>query len=657
MMHAGRRRPLPAEAAYRGFPADGLRCLMPAMKTAAASRYDADVPDTLDLAERARAAVNGLVGIIDHSRRHQPHQCMQPYRNPPVLSPASGATIFDGGNEMWGKHAEALVEMRHMSGSAQEPGRDDETFLGMVSCIEDDGLLYSYAKKIDGDHLVEAEDFADLVSGARAMLALIAKHQVDGNREWLRHAGRLSDGYTRHAVRRDGYAYYPDGHVGGAISRPRSGWKSLAEPLGTNLADSRDWYECASNVLFTYGGIVQALCRWHRVSGNLPARELAGALSRFMQLPRFWVPEAGPGAVIGSEHAHFEGHIHATARGLWGLLEYADLANDERLKSFVRDGYEYIRGFGIARIGLFGETCTIGDMTALAVRLSDAGVGDFWEDVDQYTRNHLAEVQILDPAPIAAIAAASPAAPVRPWEESDRFVERTLGCLCDDALHPTLSTPGLMMCCTYNGLIGYYHSWEGIVRAHGAMAQVNLLLNRASPWLDVNSHLPYEGKVVLKNKTARTIAVRMPRWVDPTGVGCAVDGRRVEPGLIGRHLVFEGVRPGAEVRLEFPVVESTATYTVGWTGIQVPGWTEVTRLLDQDKPPQPFEYQVSAVPRSVPAPARPVVTIRFRGNDAVDISPRETGPGYPLYRREHLKAGPAPMRKVTRVVPEKVIEI
>jgi hypothetical protein len=59
----------------------------------------------------------------------------------------------------------------------------------------------------------------------------------------------------------------------------------------------------------------------------------------------------------------------------------------------------------------------------------------------------------------------------------------------------------------------------------------------------------------------------------------------------------------------------------------------------------------------VPAPARPVVTIRFRGNDAVDISPRETGPGYPLYRREHLKAGPAPMRKVTRVVPEKVIEI
>jgi hypothetical protein len=361
--------------------------------------------------------------------------------------------------------------------------------------------------------------------------------------------------------------------------------------------------------------------------------------------------------VVGGEHAHFEGHIHATARGLWGLLEYADLANDERVKAFVRDGYEYIRSFGIARIGLFGETCTVGDMTSLAVRLSDAGVGDYWEDVDQYTRNHLAEMQILEAAPIAAIAAASPAAPVRSWEDPDRFVERTLGCLCDDALHPTLSTPGIMMCCTYNGLIGYYHAWEGIVRARGGTAQVNLLLNRASPWLDVESHLPYEGTVVLRNKTARTIAVRVPRWVDPAGVGCAVDGRRAEPGLLGRNLVFEGVRPGVEVRMEFPVLESEATYTVGWTGIQVPGWTEVTRLLDQDKPPQPFEYQVSAAPRSAPAPARPVFKIRFRGNDVIDITPRETGPGYPLYRREHQRSGPAPMRKVTRVVPDNVIEI
>ena len=31
---------------------------------------------------------------------------------------------------------------------------------------------------------------------------------------------------------------------------------------------------------------------------------------------------------------------------------------------------------------------------------------------------------------------------------------------------------------------------------------MNLLLNRASPWIDVDSYLPYEGRVQLKNKTA-----------------------------------------------------------------------------------------------------------------------------------------------------------
>jgi hypothetical protein len=620
-----------------------------------ASRYDAEVPDTLDLAERARLGVNALLGVLDPGRRFQPHQCQRHYRRPPVLSPEPGGYLFDCGNEMWGKHAEALAEMRLMSSSDQEPGLDGDSLRGMVSCIEDDGLFYSYAKKVDGDRLSDGDDFSDLLGGARVLLALVAKHQVDADPAWLRHAARLAEGFKRHAVQRRDYAYYPDGHVGGAVSRPRSGWKSDAEPAGTNLADTRNWYECASNVLFSHGGIVQALCRWHRTSGDRAARELAGRIAQFMLQPRFWVPEAGPGAVVGAEHAHFEGHLHATARGLWGLLEYADLANDERLKAFVRDGYEYLRCFGIARIGLFGETCTVGDMTSLAVRLSDAGVGDYWEDADQYTRNHLAELQVLDPGPIRAIAAASPTAPVRSWEDPDRFVERTMGCLCDDALHPTLSTPGLMHCCTYNGLIGYYHAWEGIVRCHGGAAQVNLLLNRASPWLDVESHLPYEGKVILRNKTARTIAVRVPRWVELAGVACTVDGKKIEPFLLGRYLVFEGMHRGGVVQLEFPMAESTATYTVGWAGIQVPGWTEVTRLLEQNKPVLPTDYQVSEAPKGV-GPL-PVFTIRFRGNDVMDILPRETGSGYPLYRRRHLRAGPAPTRKVTRVVTPGVIDI
>jgi hypothetical protein len=44
--------------------------------------------------------------------------------------------------------------------------------------------------------------------------------------------------------------------------------------------------------------------------------------------------------------------------------------------TYVRNAYDYLRNFGLARIGLFGEGCTTGDMTTIAVRLSELGVGE-----------------------------------------------------------------------------------------------------------------------------------------------------------------------------------------------------------------------------------------------------------------------------------------
>ncbi len=60
-------------------------------------------------------------------------------------------------------------------------------------------------------------------------------------------------------------------------------------------------------------------------------------------------------ALVAGERAHFQGHFHSHTAMLLGLFEYADAANDAGLKTFVRDGYEYARNFGVARIGWFPE--------------------------------------------------------------------------------------------------------------------------------------------------------------------------------------------------------------------------------------------------------------------------------------------------------------
>lgn len=58
---------------------------------------------------------------------------------------------------------------------------------------------------------------------------------------------------------------------------------------------------------------------------------------------------------------------------------------------------------------------------------------------------------------------------------------------------------------------------------------MNLLLNRASGWLGIDSFLPYERKVVIHNKTAKSIAVRIPRWADKKALASRSSGREVTP--------------------------------------------------------------------------------------------------------------------------------
>ncbi len=221
------------------------------------------------------------------------------------------------------------------------------------------------------------------------------------------------------------------------------------------------------------------------------------------------------------------------------------LIGDEQLKQLARRGYEYARTLGnISRIGMFSEGCTVGDMTNLAIRLSEAGVGDYWDDVDLYVRNQLTEIQVRDPERLKATG----------------FSEGHLGNVLDHAITPTGWSHNRCFCCDWNVKSAYYHAWDSIVRAQGDHAWINLLLNRASPWLDIDSHLPYEGKVVIHNKSARRISARLPGRVDRGSVKVTisdqpVNKRPVEVPPLGNWLLLTNVLPRQTITLSLPVKE------------------------------------------------------------------------------------------------------
>ena len=89
-------------------------------------------------------------------------------------------------------------------------------------------------------------------------------------------------------------------------------------------------------------------------------------------------------------------------------------------------------------------------------------------------------------------------------ETSDNVIERNVGCFLSDAADPS-ELPKLRfmwnICCPGNGNQALYHAWEAIVRCKEGNAQVHLLLNRASPWLDIDSYLGRQLAAVQGSKS------------------------------------------------------------------------------------------------------------------------------------------------------------
>ena len=116
------------------------------------------------------------------------------------------------------------------------------------------------------------------------------------------------------------------------------------------------------------------------------------------------------------------GHGHGHGIGLISALEYGLAANDKGTIEFVRGAYEWAKSnYSSPSIGFFPEwfmphydaceTDTIADLLGMALKMSAAGVADYWDDADRWTRNHFTESQITSADWINRLAERSPKSP------------------------------------------------------------------------------------------------------------------------------------------------------------------------------------------------------------------------------------------------------
>ena len=268
-------------------------------------------------------------------------------------------------------------------------------------------------------------------------------------------------------------------------------------------------------------------------------------------------------------------------------------------------------------------------MIALGLKLTQAGVGDYWDDVDRWTRNMFTEGQLtpskidwlerraaeLPPSgrdqPGGGMAMPSPG--FNPMHQTtDRVLERNVGAYTG---WPKANEwfagdvyGGIAHCCTGNAMRSIYYVWEDILTRNDRQLSVNLLLNRASKWADVDSHVPYVGQVDVRIKQSVDLSIRIPDWVKPAEARVRVNGEDRRVDWKGRYAVVGEVAPGDVATMTFPIGERANTV-----------WVEKKK------------YEV----------------VR-KGNDVVAIDP--PGRYCPLYQRDHYRQNTTRWRKAERFV-------
>jgi hypothetical protein len=584
-------------------------------------RYEASVPDTLDIAERARLAVNALTEPTNPLADYEYYCGISLLTNPPNM----------GLNCWYQPYTEnqggALLRCRVISGSDQNMDAERRWMEVALKLQGTDGLLYTPLKgrpwALEG---FQIRSLAEPRGGQMlqpylcgCMLRTMSSYsRRDPDGPWKSAMRRLVDGLGNLAVVNDGVAYF----LPSCMIATKERHSDPAMP-------TRPFEVESSNITL---GLVDA----HRVTGYEPALDLAAKHIRYLR-KNFYSPE---GALFSEPGLGLEAHTASHFRGLVAMERYAEQSGDKEVMEFVVRAYQRAKFFsggfrygvsdydivetpGAGLVGFFPEwtsspewqTCEtdqVADMICIALRLSAAGVGDYWDDADRWIRNQFAENQLVDTDWIPKFTGKGRPVKSSVTVNTDRVPAKALGGFASNpSANDWVGRPmqAIMMgCCTVYGANGLFWIWEHILRHDNGRLRVNLLLNRMSPWADVDSYIPYQGRVEVKIKKPVELAIRIPEWVKPEQARCQVDGQERTLGWDGRYAKIGKVNPGNVVALTFPIHERTDKV-----------WIE-----------------------------KQAYTLVRKGNDVVSIDP--PGVYCPYYQRQHYRQDVPRMKKVTRFV-------
>ena len=585
-------------------------------------RYEAMVPDTIDIAQRCKLAIRGLMGPLDPNDGYALYWVVNYGNSPPVMKKESYLHLR-------AKYMEALPLLRLATGSDLNNHVDQVWANDLMKMIGPDGLIYAVSK-VNGQRLS-----LEGCGISRLMGMIMIYYQRDHDPRWKKIMEKLILRLSDLAVDKGDWAYF---------SKTRYNLGEQVDPnapMPLGVAATNEFS----------GRIVQQLGQYYELTEFEPAKKLGDKLINFiLNHAQYFGPNgewltdkrdtSNTSFRWRGEDVHMGNHSHT----LLFMTDYALGTQNKSLLNYLKKSFDY--GIRLnstvpgqcetaTRIGFFvefmnpyyptAEHCGVADMIAIALKLSQAGVDDYWDQVDGWIRNHFIENQVSSAHWIERLD--NPVWPrtASPDETDINVAERNVGSFFswatanDGCPHGS----GHMHCCMGNGSRTLYYIWENILDydPNDGELRINLLMNRASRWADVDSFIPYVGQVNVKVKQSlKKLSLRVPAWI-PDGdarLKCTVNGQSRAIAWQGRYVNVGQVQAGNAVSVMFPIREQKITRRVYGAPVE----TLLGGVV--------YDYLI------------------FRGNEVVAISPQ--GKHYPYYQREYYRQNEPHWCKVERFV-------
>lgn len=542
------------------------------------------IPDTLDLAERAHIALNAMLNVADDD-----------YEGIPFFS---GFLQSDENNPAWMSHGnwdfgsshgrlvDSIALVRAMTGTTEGEEIEARYRDNLLSFIKPDGLCYRRNTFTPEEMARLGTPFrpgASMIDQRAVILGLGTWYAATGDERVRSYADRHVAALKRIARKERESWYYP------ASEYFEDGWPSL-DAVNTRLA----YDPCAM-----WGRQVNPLLSWHLLSGSDDALELCeNFVANIVERSGAFLPDGSFNGAL----EYRNGHFHTRMGTLHSIAKFASYTGNAQLITWVERSLRWALTtwctcFGwtpgdMHDQGYEHETCTLVDAIGCAIELAKCGYTEYWQVAERFLRNHLVESQLVDTSWVVQLDTKARDIPQQKtfYKVGDRLRGAFAGYAApNDFVYSGVKGRGHIMdvqtCCVASGARGLFYGWNNIVTESRGRVSINLLLNRTTPWLDVESSLPFEGKVTLRiQRDLQDLVCRMPNWAHYGAAQVRYqggEGERLETGrtlpVINRVFLRLGqVSRGDTVTLTFPVAEQETMeravddlYQVGWLGDNV----------------------------------------------------------------------------------------